>query len=149
MDYFSIEIIKQITYAYLMAIRFLRISLYITSFVFLSGFLPFVSLIGPGVTIASSGNVYKAGAQLVIDHHIKKKTGKNSLTFVKEEMKKQNDKKNFDKELYQLVKKRIIITQKKLIEQNKQKKINDKFKKLIEKRILIVQKKLTLNRVNQ
>ena len=47
------------------------------------------------------------------------------------------------------VKKRIIITQKKLIEQNKQKKINDEFKKLIEKRILIVQKKLTLNRVNQ
>ena len=132
-----------------MIIKFFRIVLFITSFVFLTGFVPFLSLVGPGITIVSSGNLYKAGAQFIVDHHIKKKTGKNSLTFVKEEMKKKNDKKDLDIEFKELVKERIAITQKKLIKQNDQKKINKEFQKLIEKRIMIVKKKLALNKVSQ
>ena len=119
---------------------------------FLSGFLPFASLLGPGVTIVSSGNVYKASVQFVVDRHIKKKTGKNSLTLVKEEMKKSNDKKNFNEDLMKLVEKRIAMTHKELIKQNNQnnqKKFNEELKKLIEKRIVIVQKKLALNKITQ
>ena len=40
------------------------------------------------MTIITSGNLYKAGAQLIINQHIKKETGKDSLTFIKEEIKK-------------------------------------------------------------
>ena len=78
-----------------MIFKLLRVIFLITSFVLLSGFLPFASLLGPGVTIASSGNVYKAGLQYIIDSTIKKKTGKNSLAFVKEEVIKQNNKRDF------------------------------------------------------
>ena len=116
---------------------------------FLSGFLPFASLFGPGVTIVSSGNVYKAGAQFVFDHHIKKKTGKNSLTLVTEEMKKSNDKKNLNEDLKKLVERRIAITHKELIKQNNHKKFNKELKMLIEKRIVAVQKKLDLNKITQ
>jgi len=132
-----------------MIMKICRIAILITSFMFLSGFLPFASLLGPGVTIVSSGNVYKAGAQFIVDHHIKKKTGKNSLTIVKEEMKKSNDKKNFNEDLMKLVEKRIAMTHKELIKQNNQKKFNEELKKLIEKRIVIVQKKLALNKITQ
>ena len=123
-----------------MILKFLRVIFLITSFVFLSGFLPFASLLGPGVTIASSGNVYKAGAQYVIDSTIKKKTGKSSLSLVQEEVIKQNNKRDFNPEFKKLVKKRIDLTHKKLIEQNNQKKRNEILKNLIEKRFAIVQK---------
>ncbi len=132
-----------------MIMKIYRITILITSFMFLSGFLPFASLLGPGVTIVSSGNVYKASAQFVVDRHIKKKTGKNSLTLVKEEMKKSNDKKNLNEDLKKLVEKRIAMTHKELIKQNNQKKFNEELKKLIEKRIVIVQKKLALNKITQ
>ena len=60
-----------------MFFKFIKISLLITTCIFLSGFIQVAALLGPGVTIFSSGNVYRAGAQLLIDSEIKKKTGKN------------------------------------------------------------------------
>ena len=45
-----------------MYMKFVKIALLLISFVFTTGFLPFATLMGPGLTIASSGNVYKAGA---------------------------------------------------------------------------------------
>ena len=131
-----------------MFFKFIKISLLISTCIFLSGFIQVAALIGPGVTIFSSGNVYRAGAQLLIDSEIKKKTGKNSLALITEEVTKQNDKKDFQEEFSQLVEKRFIITQKKLAKQNKDKQINKEFKKLIEKRISIVRKELNLPTIN-
>ena len=132
-----------------MILRCLKILLLITSLVFTTGFIPIVAIVGPATTIITSGNIYKASAQLIIDQSIKKKTGKNSLTLVKEEMKKSNDKKNLNEDLKKLVEKRIAMTHKELIKQNNQKKFNEELKKLIEKRIVIVQKKLALNKITQ
>ena len=97
-----------------MSLKLFRILLILFSFIFLTGFLPFTSLLGPSVTIVSSGKVYKAGAQILIDQSIKKKTGKNSLDLVREEVNKQNSKKNFDEEFRKLVEKRIMLSHKKL-----------------------------------
>ena len=132
-----------------MFFKFIKISLLITTCIFLSGFIQVAALIGPGVTIFSSGNVYRAGAQLLIDSEIKKKTGKNSLALITEEVTKQNDKKDFQEEFSQLVEKRFIITQKKLAEQNNQKKANEEFIKLIKKRVSLVQKELNLIKISQ
>ena len=132
-----------------MILKFLRVIFLITSFVFLSAFLPFASLLGPGVTIASSGNVYKAGIQYIIDSTIKQKTGKNSLALVKDEVRKQNNKRDFNQEFKKLVEKRIALTHKKLIKQNNQKKFNEGLKRLIEKRFAIVQKKIILKKFSQ
>ena len=94
--------------------RCLKILLLITSLVFTTGFIPIVALVGPATTIIASGNIYKASAQLIIDQSIKKKTGKNSLTLVKEEIEKKEAEKNLQKELRLLVEKRIKITRQKL-----------------------------------
>ncbi len=51
----------------------LRILTIILSFFFLTGFVPIFSIIGPGVTVLTTGNIYKAAAQLMIDQSIKKK----------------------------------------------------------------------------
>ena len=80
----------------------------------------------------------------------KKVKMKNSLAFVKEEVrKKNNNKRDFNLEFKKLVEKRIALTNKKLIEQNSQKKFNEDLKRLIEKRFTIVKKKLIKKRFSQ
>ena len=98
--------------------KFVKINALIISFVFLSGFIPFAALLGPAATIFSTGNVYKAGIQLFVDQSIQKKTGKNSLMLVKEEIEKQNSNTRFNNELRELVKERIKIARQKIELQN-------------------------------
>ena len=132
-----------------MCSKFLKISLFLTAFVFLNGFLPFSTLLGPGLTVASSGNIFKAGAQLLIDYQVKKKTGKNSLAYVKEEVVKKNTQKGLNHKLRKLVEKRIKISHEKLVKQNQQKEQNKELIHLIDKRIKIAHKKLKLQKINQ
>jgi len=125
-------------------IRLFRIVIIILSFFFLTGFVPIFSIIGPGVTVLTTGNLYKAAAQLMIDHSIKKKTGKNSLMLIKDEINKNNKeyKKNkFNEDLKQLVEKRIRITRQKLDNQNLQ--------KLVTKQINVTRSKLNLIKTTQ
>ena len=111
------------------------------SFLFWTGFTPFVSILGPGVTVLTSGNIYKATAQFIIDQSIKKKTGKNSLTLVKEELDKKKNKNEFNEELRNLVERRINMTRKKLEEQE--------LRKLVKKRIHITRSIINLNNTTQ
>ena len=69
----------------------LRILLIILSFFFLTGFVPILSFVGPGVTVLTSGNIYKASAQFIINQSIEKETGKNSLTLIKETLVKEKE----------------------------------------------------------
>ena len=124
-----------------MNFRLFKILTFVVSFFFLTGFVPFVSIIGPGVTVLTSGNIYKATAQFMIDQTIKKKTGKGSLTLVKEEIDKKNQKNKFNNELRKLVEKRIKITRKKLEEQE--------LRKLVKKRIHITRSIINLNNTTQ
>ena len=131
-----------------MNVRYLKIVLILASFIFTTGFLPFAAMLGPGITIASSGNVYKAGAQFVIDSHIKKKTGKNSFAYVKQEVSKQNKKNVLDSDLKELVETRIKIVHKKLAQQSEENYLNKDLRYLVEKRIKVVRKKLDIKKVN-
>ena len=124
-----------------MNFRLFKIFTILVSFLFLTGFTPFVSILGPGVTVLTSGNIYKATAQFIIDQSIKKKTGKNSLTLVREELDKKKNKKEFNEELRNLVEKRIKMTRKKLDEQE--------FKKLVKTRINFTRKILYSNNITQ
>ena len=124
--------------------RFFRIVTIIVFFFFLTGFVPIMSFVGPGMTVITTGNVYKAATQLIIDQSIKKKTGKNSLVFVSEKINKnnQNYKKNkFNEDLRKLIEQRIKITRKKLDDQN--------LKKLVKKRINVTRSILNLNNITQ
>ena len=124
-----------------MSFRLFKIFTILVSFLFLTGFTPFISILGPGVTVLTSGNIYKATAQLIIDQSIKKKTGKNSLTLVKEELEKRENKNDFNEELRNLVEKRIKTTRKKLEEQE--------LRKLVKKRIHITRSIINLNNTSQ
>ncbi len=124
-----------------MNFRLFKIFTILVSFLFLTGFTPFISILGPGVTVLTSGNFYKATAQFIIDQSIIKKTGKNSLTLVKEELEKRENKNDFNEELRNLVEKRIKTTRKKLEEQE--------LRKLVKKRIHITRSIINLNNTSQ
>ena len=97
-----------------MKFRFIKILTIIVSFFFLTGFLPVFSILGPGLTAFTSGNIYKAGAQYMINKASEEKTGKNSLTFVKDKIEDNDDNIDLNKELMLLVEKRIKLTRQKL-----------------------------------
>ena len=124
-----------------MNFRLFKIFTILVSFLFLSGFTPIISILGPGFTVLTSGNIYKATAQFMIDQGIKKKTGKNSLTLVKEELDKKNKKKKFKHDFRDLVERRIKMTRKKLEEQE--------LKKLVKRRIHITRSIIKLNNTTQ
>ena len=124
-----------------MSFKFLKIFTILVSFFFFTGFTPLVSILGPGVTVLTSGNIYKATAQFIIDQSIKKKTGKNSLTLIKEELDKKDKKNEFEIEFKNLVERRIKMTRKKLDEQE--------LKKLVKKRINITRKIIKSNNITQ
>ena len=128
-----------------MIFRLFRILTIILSFFFLTGFVPILSFVGPGVTALTSGNVYKAGAQYIINQRIEKETGKNSLALIKDTLVEETDikikKNSFDEDLRQLVETRIKMTRQKLDNQNLQ--------KLLKKRIEVTRSILDLNNTTQ
>ena len=128
-----------------MNFRLFRILTIILSFFFLTGFVPILSFVGPGVTVLTSGNVYKASAQFIINQRIEKETGKNSLTLIKETLVQEKDikikKNSLDEDLRQLVETRIKMTRQKLDNQNLQ--------KLLKKRIEVTRSILDLNNTTQ
>ena len=129
-----------------MILKLLRIFTLIVSFFFLTGFVSVFSILGSGVTAITSGNLYKAGAQFIINQRIEKETGKNSLTLIKEEINKNLIKEeiknnSLNEDLRQLVEKRIKITRQKLENQNLQ--------KLVKKQIIITRSKLNLYNITQ
>ena len=129
-----------------MILRLFKICLFLVSFTFLTGFVPITAVLGPAVTVASSGNLVKATAQLVFDTEFKKKTGKSSLSYIKEEVSKNNDQKNINNDLKELIEKRVKVVHQKLVDQNK---VNKDFKLLVEKRVKLTHKKLIQKKINQ
>ena len=128
-----------------MKFKLFRILTVILSFFFLTGFVPILSFVGPGVTVLTSGNIYKASAQFIVNQRIEKETGKNSLTLIKETLIEETDKKayknSFDENLRQLVETRIKMARQKLDNQNLQ--------KLLKKRIEVTRSILDLNKTTQ
>ena len=128
-----------------MRFRLLKIFAIILSFFFLTGFVPILSLVGPSVTALTSGNIYKASAQFIVNQRIEKETGKNSLTLIKETLVEEKEKKikknSFDDDLRNLVETRITMTRQKIENQNLQ--------RLVKKRLEITRSILNLDNITQ
>ena len=128
-----------------MKFKLFRIVAVIMSFFLLTGFVPILSFVGPGVTVLTSGNIYKASAQYIINQRIEKETGKNSLALIKDTLVEETDikikKNSFDEDLRQLVETRIKMTRQKIDNQNLQ--------KLLKKRIEVTRSILDLNNTTQ
>ena len=84
--------------------------------VFLSGCIQSTALLGPSITIATTGNVVQAGLQYGANTAIKNETGKDALTHLKDAVEIEQDSqkiqkkiKNFTQNTIKRVKKKLLI----------------------------------------
>ena len=81
---------------------------------FLNGCVQNTALLGPAITIGTTGNIVEAGLQLGTNHAIKHETGKDALTHITDKVDKDKKKRNFNKNFVRLLESRIKETRKKL-----------------------------------
>ena len=94
--------------------QFLKILFIFSSLIFLNGCLQTTALLGPGVTIATTGNVLEAGLQYGANSVIEKETGKNPFEHFQSAVDDQKKNKKFRKKLTNLIEKKFELTRKKL-----------------------------------
>ena len=94
--------------------RFLKILFISSSLIFLNGCLQTTALLGPGVTIATTGNVLQAGFQYGANSVIEQETGKNTFEHLQDAVDNQSKNKKFQEKFTNLVEKKFELTREKL-----------------------------------
>ena len=80
----------------------------------LSGCVQNVALLGPALTIGTTGNIMQAGMQYGTNQAIKKETGKDAFTYLADAVEEDQKKKKFNKDFVGLLENRIKKTREKL-----------------------------------
>ena len=95
--------------------KFIKTSLLFLSLIFLNGCMQSTALLGPGVTIVTSGNIPQAGFQYIANESIRNETGKGALTLVKDAVEEDHKKRKFSKDFKKMVEKRVLNARKKIL----------------------------------
>ena len=94
--------------------KLLKVPFIFLSLIFLSGCLQTTSLLGPGMTIASTGNILQAGVQYGANSAIKNETGKDTFELIQDAVDNQSKEKKFKEKFKDLVEKNFILARNKL-----------------------------------
>ena len=97
-----------------MLLKFLKIFSIIFSLIFLSGCLQSTALLGPSMTVATTGNVLQAGLQYGANTAIKNETGKNTLEHLQDAVESQSRSRKFKRKCSDLVERKFELTREKL-----------------------------------
>ena len=96
-----------------------RIFLYIISIGFLSGCVQTTAMVGPAITIASTGNISQAGLTFFTNKAVEEETGMDTVSYVSKKIEQQNSKTKLKREFKNLVEANFVKTREKLILQRK------------------------------
>ena len=94
--------------------KYLKIYFLIVISISLSGCIQSTALLGPGVTIATTGNIMQAGFQYGTNTAIKNETGKDVLTHLKDTVEEKQDDKKLENKIKDLATNTIEKVKKKL-----------------------------------
>ena len=94
--------------------KFLKILFIIFSLIFLNGCLQTTALLGPGITVATTGNILQAGFQYGANSVIEKETGKNTLEHFQSAVDDRKKNKKFREKFTNLVENKLELTRKKM-----------------------------------
>jgi len=95
--------------------KYLKIFFLISISIYLSGCIQSTALLGPGVTIATTGNVMQAGIQYGANKAIKNETGKDAFTHLKNVIEDEQDNKKLENKIKDLASNTIKKVKKKLL----------------------------------
>ena len=95
-----------------------RILIYIASTAILSGCAQSTAMLGPAITLASTGNVSQAGITFFTNKVVEKETGMNTVSFVSSKIEQNSSKTRIRREFKELVEANFEKTREKLISQD-------------------------------
>ena len=101
-----------------------KILTYIFMCIILSGCAQSTVMIGPAITLASSGNMTHAGLTFFTNKAVEKETGMDTVTYVSKKIEQQNSKNKLKREFKNLVENNFVKTRKKLILEDKSNTFN-------------------------
>ena len=94
--------------------KILKLTFFSLSVFFLSGCFQTTALLGPGITVATSGNVLQAGLQYGANTAVKNETGEYPLEYIKNSVEEKNNQKKFYVDFKNFIENRIQASRKKL-----------------------------------
>ena len=95
-----------------------RILIYIASTAILSGCAQSTAMLGPAITLASTGNVSQAGITFFTNKVVEEETGMNTVSFVSSKIEQNSSKTRIRREFKELVETNFEKTRQKLISQD-------------------------------
>ena len=101
-----------------------KIFIYIVTGIILSGCAQSTVMLGPAITLASTGNVSQAGITYFTNEAIKEETGMNTVSFVSNKIEQKHSKTRLRREFKKLVETNFEKTRQKLILQDQSNTFN-------------------------
>ena len=101
-----------------------RILTYILVGIILSGCAQSTAMIGPAISLASSGNVSQAGLTFFTNKAVERETGMDTVSYVSNKIEQQNSKTKLKREFKKLVETNFEKTRQKLILQDQSNTFN-------------------------
>ena len=95
--------------------KFKKIYFLVLITMLLSGCMQSSALLGPGITIMTTGNVMQAGFQYGANSAIKKETGKDAITHLKNVVDEEQESQKLEKKIKNIAKNTIDKVKKKLL----------------------------------
>lgn len=95
-----------------------RILIYIASTAILSGCAQSTAMLGPAITLASTGNVSQAGITFFTNKAVEKETGMDTVSFVSSKIEQNGSETRIRREFKELVETNFEKTRQKLISQD-------------------------------
>ena len=94
--------------------KIFKITFFSLSLIFLSGCFQTTALLGPSVTVATSGNVLQAGLQYGANTAVKNETGEYPIEYIKNSVEEKNNQKKFYVDFKNFIEDRIRASRRKL-----------------------------------
>ena len=88
----------------------------ISAGILLSGCVQSSAMLGPAITIASTGNVSQAGLTFITNKAVEEETGMNTVSYVSNKIDEKNKENKIKKDFKNLVKNNFLKTREKLAE---------------------------------
>ena len=104
--------------------RIKRIFFYIVTIGFLSSCVQSTAMVGPAITIASTGNISQAGLTFFTNKAVEEETGMDTVSYVSKKIEQQNSKTKLKREFKNLVETNFVKTREKLILEDKSNTFN-------------------------
>ena len=97
---------------------------YIITIGLLSGCVQSTAMVGPVITIASTGNISQAGLTFFTNKAVKNETGMDTVSYVSSKIEEKNSKIKLKREFKKMVETNFVKTREKLILQDKSNTFN-------------------------